>query len=334
MFALNRVWLALVSSAILSAFCSCSTRADDLPPKSLVIVTWNVEWMFDDYHADNRSELAIAQSAPSKEYWQTKVAAVASAIAATHAGIVALQEIEGDQTLAAVANQLKQQHNIHYRHAFIQGTDRFTEQDVGLLYSSGLMHYRRHEQTREMFESNRFYNLSKHLVAEFRWQSVASPLTVMTVHLRASEESEDIRARQARLAKHWLEPQLKQKQDVIVLGDFNSEQPVGEATGDMRELVDPNSPYPMIDLLQFSKPDQRRTHLIVDRSYDRILISPSLIEDGEGLDWVFQKIEVRDELVFRGKRDGHEHWDGRLKLPLDEFDVSDHFPVVATFELK
>ncbi len=318
----------------LLANCSCSTRANDTPPPRLVVVTWNVEWMFDDYRGDNRSELAIAQSAPSKEYWQAKVTAVAATIAATQATIVALQEIEGDQTLATIAAELRQQHNLNFRYAFIQGTDRHTEQDVGILFTSGLMHYRRHEQTREMFESNNFYNLSKHLVAEFRWRNVASPLTMMTVHQRATEESEDYRIRQARLAMHWLEPQLSQQQDVILLGDFNSEHPVGDASGDMQVLVGDNAPHALVDLLQFSQPGVRRTHLIVERSYDRILVSPSLVEDGPGLDWVFKEIGVRGELVVRGQNDGQAHWDQRLELPVAEFDTSDHFPVVATFELQ
>ncbi len=311
-----------------------SIRGNDEPPASLVVVTWNVEWMFDDYRGDNRSDLSVQQSAPSKEAWQAKVAAVASALAAMQANIIALQEIEGDQTLAAIAGELKQKHNLNYRFAFIQGTDRHTEHDVGLLFSSGLTHYRRHEQTKAMFASNNFYNLSKHLVAEFRWRTVESPLTLMTVHQRATEDAEDFRIRQARLARYWLEPQLAQGQDVILLGDLNTEQPVGDASGDMQELIGPTSPHPLVDLLKFAKPDQRRTHLILDRAYDRILVSPSLVEDGPGLDWVFKDIVVRGDLVVQGKPDGREHWDQRLTLPPSELDTSDHFPVVATFDLK
>jgi endonuclease/exonuclease/phosphatase family metal-dependent hydrolase len=262
------------------------------------------------------------------------VSAVAAAIAASQANIFALQEIEGDQTLAAITTELKQKHNLSYRYAFIQGTDRFTEQDVGILYTNGLTQYRRHEQTREMFTSNKFYNLSKHLVAEFHWKTIASPLTLMTVHLRATESAEDFRIRQSRLAMHWLEPQLAQKQDVILLGDINSERPVGDRTGDMQELLGDGLAHPLVDVLAQAAPTQRRTHLILDRAYDRILVSPSMMEDGPGLDWVFKKIEVRGDLCIRGQADGPEHWDQRLTLPPAEFDSSDHFPVIATFELK
>ena len=335
--------VTLFIAAIFTPFAARPSCAQDDPPAQLVVATWNVEWMYDDDLTDNRSDLSKEQSAPNQEFWRTKLSSVAAALAATGADIIALQEIEGDQTLIAIAAELRQKHNVNYRHAFIPGSDRFTEQDVGLLFRSGLTQYRRHEQNREMFDSNNFYNISKHLVAEFSWKSIASRMTVMTVHLRATVEAEDFRIRQARLARHWLEPQITQGEDVILLGDFNSEHPVGENTGDMQELAgigksatDGTSKKvaPLVDLLRFAPAAQRKTHVILPRAFDRILVSQSLIEDGPGKDWVFKQIEVRSDLVVRGKQDGPEHWDNRLTMPLDELDTSDHFPLVATFELK
>ncbi len=309
-------------------------RAQDAPPRALVVATWNVEWMYDDDKSDNRSDLAKEQSAPSKEFWQTKLSHVATVIAAINPDIIALQEIEGDQTLVAIAAELRQKHNKSFRHAFIAGSDRFTEQDVGLLFRNGLTQYRRHEQNREMFDSNNFYNLSKHLVGEFSWKSIASPLTLMTVHMRATEEAEEFRIKQARLARQWLEPQLARGEDVILLGDFNSEHPVGESTGDMAELIGSVKPPAMVDLLKFAPESQRTTHLILPRAFDRIVVSKSMVDDGPGVDWVFKQIVVRKDLVVRGKLDGQEHWDNRFTMSLDELDASDHAPLVATFELK
>lgn len=314
--------------------------ADQAPPM-LVVVTWNVEWMFDHELGDNRSDLAKQQSAPSFEYWKSKVANVAQVIAATKASIVALQEIEGDQTLIAIAAELREKHQLNYRFAFIQGSDRATEQDVGVLFQSGLTQYRRHEQSRAMFDSNQFYNLSKHLVAEFRWNPVDSPLTLMTVHYRATAEAEDLRIRQARLTKTFLGPQLKLNQDVILVGDMNSEHAVDDNSGDLRQLTAAGNEGgaadtgpELVDLLRFAPADQRRTHLILDRAYDRIMVSRSMVEDGPGMDWVFKQVSVRGDLVVRGQNDGPQHWDNRLTMPASELDVSDHYPVVAEFELK
>jgi len=332
----SRFFARLLATFALTSLCpfAAVVRAQDAPPRELVVATWNVEWMYDDDKSDNRSDLAKEQSAPSKEFWQTKLSNVATAIAAIDPDIIALQEIEGDQTLIAIAAELRQKHNKSYRHAFIAGSDRFTEQDVGLLFRNGLTQYRRHEQNREMFDSNNFYNLSKHLVGEFSWKSIDSPLTLMTVHMRATVEAEEFRIKQARLARHWLEPQLARGEDVILLGDLNSEHPAGESAGDMAELVGSAKPPAMVDLLKFAPDSQRTTHLILPRAFDRMVVSQSLMDDGPGSDWVFKQIEVRKDLSIRGKLDGQEHWDNRLTMSLDELDASDHAPLVATFELK
>ncbi len=179
---------------------SCWAQPYDAAPKSLSIMSWNVEWMFDDYLGDNRSKLAREQSALSSQGWQAKLAAVAQVVAEHAPSIVALQEIEGEQTLAAIAQEIRQSHKIAYRTAFIQGTDSFTEQDVGLLVRNGLVAYSRREQSKAMFDSGMYYNLSKHLFAEFRWAQVEQPLTVLNVHLRATEQAAAFRQRQARLA--------------------------------------------------------------------------------------------------------------------------------------
>lgn len=312
----------------------------DPAPATLKVMTWNVEWMYDDNKSDNRSDLAREQSAPSKEYWQWKVSAVAEAIAKSGAWIVALQEIEGDQTLAAIIGELREKHQLSYRYAFIQGMDSFTEQDVGLLYRDGLTEFRRHEQSRTMYDSQQYYNLSKHLVAVFRWSNVASPLTLMTTHFRATEEAEALRVRQARLARFWLQPALEQSSDVLLVGDLNAEPPAGQLRAEMQMLVDGPEPVTnsikLFDLLEKEVAEKRRTHLILDKQYDRLLASPSLMSDESGqLDWVFESIAVRGDLVIRGAGpDGETHWQNRLSMPLNELDTSDHFPVIATFQLK
>lgn len=312
----------------------------DPAPPMLRVMTWNVEWMFDDYLGDNRSELAREQSSPTKEFWQAKLSGVAEVIASAQPEIVALQEIEGKQTLADIASQLKSKHHQSYRYAFIEGSDSFTEQDVGLLVRGGMVSYRRHEQSKAMFDSEQFYNLSKHLAAEFRWDGLERPLTIMTVHLRATPEAEELRTRQAKLARHWLTQQLQAEEDVILLGDFNSEHaalglkstqaPVGEVAF----IVGSLGASPLVDLLSHLPGGPQSTHLVLDKQFDRIFASPSMLVDGPGQDWVFEKIEILAESVVRGKRDGQEHWSDRLTMPTAELDLSDHLPVLATFRKK
>lgn len=328
----------LALSQVLTFVCLLAAEAQAQPfdpaPRTLSIMSWNVEWMYDDYTGDNRSQLAKEQSAPNAQVWKDKVAAVAEVIANSKADIIALQEIEGDQTLLAIVEQIRSAHKTSYRQAFIQGTDRFTEQDVGLLVRSGLVSYRRQEQSKAMFDSGMYYNVSKHLIGEFRWENVASPLTVMNVHFRATVEAEEFRVRQAKLSRHWLEPALARGEDVILLGDFNSEAAPGVLEGDIAAIAGESDMPQMVDLLTRLENPQASTHLILDRQFDRIMVSKSLLEDGPGLDWSFVSIRILTDEIIRGQRDGAEHWDKRLSDPSAELDISDHFPVLATFELK
>ncbi|RMF44297.1 MAG: hypothetical protein D6753_02960, partial [Planctomycetota bacterium] len=207
----------------------------DPAPDRLSILSWNVEWMFDHDTRDNASRLSREQSAPSQAYWEAKLRGVADVIAASRAHIVALQEIEGVQTLRDLQDEIDDRHGIHYRFAFIPGTDTATEQDVGLLVrsASGLVAYCRHEQSYAMFSSREYYNLSKHIVAHFRWSNVAAPLVLLNLHLRATPEAEEIREKQIKLARRWMQPYLESGADVLIVGDFNTEYMVGQAGGDL-----------------------------------------------------------------------------------------------------
>lgn len=330
------LWLGLASGSWTIAH----GQPFDPAPEALRVMSWNVEWMFDDDLQDNDSPLAREQSAPSTEYWNSKLSGVASVIAQAQPDILALQEIEGRQTLSDLVRELKDTHRLSYRYAFIEGNDSFTEQDVGVLYSSGLVAYGRREQSRAMFNSQEFYNLSKHILAEFRWEGVTSPLVVLNVHLRATAEAEGLRVRQTRLISRWLSPNLTAGQDVIVLGDFNAEGPAtpansGAASPELAVLLGAGEPPMMHDLLaQLTTTPPPTTHLILDKQFDRILASHSLMVDEPGTDWSLQSVEVWRQGVIRGAADGAGHWDKRLKLPTDDLDLSDHFPVVAVFVLR
>lgn len=324
------------SVGMLSDECACGQSGKtveqlyDSAPEKLSVMTWNVEWMF-DYRKQGNSKLAAEQSAPSEEYWNWKLKSVAKVIAAEEPHIVALQEIEDGSTLGALRGVLKELGH-SYRYCFINGRDTFTGQDVGFLMKSGLVGYSRREQSKVMYDSNDYRNISKHLIGEFRWHEVERPMTILNVHFYARAEAEDRRVKQARLARHFLTDALEEEHDCILLGDTNSEHTPGRMVGDVEAIVG-NAPT-MIDLLTKADQPNLPTHLVLEKQFDRIYISSSLMEDGPGKDWVFKSIRIVTDGVINGQRDGEEHWDGRLTMSTDELDVSDHFPVVAEFELK
>jgi hypothetical protein len=193
-----------------------------------------------------------------------------------------------------------------------------------------------------MFDSKEFYSLSKHILGYFEWQSGGNTerVTILNSHFRAKAEEGEIRRKQAKLARRWLQPALDSNQNVIILGDLNIEDPAGQASpnSELAELLGRNTPSPsddLFDVLESLAPENRRTHLILDKQFDRILISQSLKEDDPNAkDLVFEKAEVLPQHTIRGKGPDLDHWDALYQTPHDERDLSDHYPMMSTFRFK
>lgn len=311
----------------------------DRAPSDLKIATWNLEWFFDDFTANNRSDVAKEQSAPDRAQWDWRVGNFAAAIAKFEPTILAVQEIEDRGVMQNLTKVLKEQFNLSYRVAFIDGFDSGTEQDVAVIFRSGLVELSRREQNNSMFESKEFYNLSKHLITRFEWQNGdrVIPLTLLNLHLRATPDAAELRQKQTKLAHEWMRKAIMRGENVIIIGDLNVEESVGEvkAGGDgMHTLLGLDTPEPndnLVDLLERAPVEKRRTHLILDKQFDRILASPTLV-DGKG-GYRFKQIEVLSQWNIRGTGPDADHWDTRYTKDYAERDLSDHHPVMATFEL-
>lgn len=331
----------LVGVAVWITFFLGGRAYADKAPEKLTIATWNLEWFFDDQKNNNRSDTAIQQSPPSKEEWEWKLQVTVDAIAAFRPTILAVQEIEDRAVMQSVTRLLKEKHNLSYRVAFIEGFDSGTEQDVAILYRSGLVEFSRREQTSEMFASNDYYNLSKHLFATFEWQvgERTESLTILNLHLRATADAADIRKRQCRLAHTWLRKKLLAGENIVLLGDLNVEEPAGVVSPDgdgMHVLLGRETQEEaddLRDLLERISADQRRTHLILDKQFDRILVSKPILEASKtGIH--FESIEVLSRFNIRGKEADKDHWDTRFTKDRSERDISDHHPVMATFTIR
>ena len=336
---LNRT---IVSLAFLSIFWvpglpSCAT---DPAPSEIVIATWNVEWFFDHDQSDNKSPLAKELSAPTAADWHWKRDSVAQVIAGIKPTILALQEIENEKVVRELAAVLSNKHNLHYQVAYLNGRDTYTEQDVAYLYTSGFQKCERREQSQEMADSKQYYNLSKHLFATFRWASGSGEqtLTLCNVHLRAGQRGAEPRLKQCRLLRHWTAPMIASDENVIILGDINTPSVCDQIkpTDDLATLCGVplrRTKNNLYDLHLKLSPDQRATHMI-GKQFDHVLISPALLKDNTGeSDLIFNRIESYKDLVVNGKQDT-DHFNGFYSIPSSERDVSDHYPVVATFQIK
>jgi endonuclease/exonuclease/phosphatase family metal-dependent hydrolase len=344
------MWSSIPHAFVLAAFgmFGASTLvaqefAADSPPAALKIATWNLEWFFDANPGDNRSKIAKEEAAPNEAAWKWKRDAIADAIASMKPTIIALQEIEGKTVLHDLVDQLKNAHRMSYRIAFVEGFDGSTEQDVGILFQNGCVEYSRREQNTKMFESRLFYSLSKHLFAKFEWDANgrSEKLTLLNVHLRAREEAAKERQQQAKLAHFLLRDQIIAGENIVFLGDMNLESKAGvnmkddDGINNLLGRSTPSTDDDLVDLHTKLAGDKSRTHLVLDRQFDRILVSRSMIEDEPKIkDWVFEKIEVLPEAVIRGKDPVDDHWEKRYTKPTEQRELSDHFPVMATFLLK
>ena len=339
---------ALLRLALVLALTAANGLASaDEKPEKLTIATWNLEWFFDQYTGDNSAELAKKQSAPTREDWDWKLAGVAKVISEIKPDILALQEVENRRVLFYLNQKLKSEYGLNYRIAFVEGEDFFTEQDVAIMALSGLTGYGRKERTKEQLEENKpakdkkFYPINKHIVADFEWGRDAEKerLTIINLHTRAMTNGAEIRKRQARLTREWMKEHVTAGQNFIILGDLNSDELADATTTDcdmgiFLGLDTPSKDDDLFDTHLKLSGDIKASHLN-NMQYDRILCTEALMKDDPSRsDLVFKSSIIRRDLVVRGKLQDKDHMDIFWLIPEDERDVSDHYPLVAEFEVK
>jgi endonuclease/exonuclease/phosphatase family metal-dependent hydrolase len=313
--------------------------------KELTVMTWNLEWFYDEHQGDNYSKLAKEKSAPSRAEWDWKRDEIAKSLAAARPSIVGVQEVESRRILWYLSRALERNHKLDYQELGVQSRDFFTEQDVGILirHPVDVVSIFQGGYPKRLRDTQRYYDVTKHLMAvlEFPTGQTSERVFVMNVHLRSRAEGEPLRLRQARLLHRWIAERILAGENVIVLGDFNTEErgtttrpesDIGIASG----LETATTEDDLVDLNLRLPTGDRQTHLLDGRQFDRILCSRSLLtDDPDRVDLVFKKIEVRRDLAIRGEPDlPEQHWESYWAMPVDERDLSDHYPVIATFEAR
>ena len=308
-------------------------------------MTWNLEWFYDDESGDNFSKLGREKSAPGRPAWAWHRDAIAKSIQKVQPTILATQEIENRRVLWYLTQALERDHSLAYEELCNESGDHFTEQDVGFLFRAPaeVLSVQQFMQTRKMKETKNYYDVTKHVLGNFEFPAGkgVERVLVMNIHLRSRAEGQELRMRQARLIHHWLAPMIARGENVIVLGDTNTEEKgnltrresdLGILCGSETERTDDD----LYDLhLQLPR-GQRQTHLLPDRQFDRIMVSKSLLDDDPNRpDLVFESIDVLRDLAIQGKLDTpEEHWEKFWEMRADERDLSDHFPVQATFRIQ
>lgn len=313
----------------------------DPRPDEVVICSWNVEWLFDDYDGDNYADLAKKMKAPSRADWDWKLAGVEKVVREIKPTILALQEIENQRVLFYLTQRFRSDADFKYRISFVEGTDYFTEQDVGLLSLSGLTGFGRREQSKEEFDDKRHMAVTKHIFATYEWGTGPDRerVTLCNMHLRARGDAANLRVRQAALIRTWIKELIQKGENVVLIGDMNSDEFANGTTesgdiGTMRGLNTPEKDDDLFDTLVELKDKDRHTHLN-GQQYDRILLSKSLVEDDPTRkDLSFKSVAIRRDLVIRGKEQDKDHMDIFWTIPEPERDISDHYPLVVKLDYK
>lgn len=337
-------WISLFLSLFLVATgCDAQSppaRSAEAPP--LKIVTWNLEWFYDANRENNESDLAREQSAVSAKAYQQRLTAAAAEITALAPDILAVQEIENRSVLKQLADAVKKAGGKPYRVVFIQGRDRATEQDVGVLVSEHLG--RVNAERIEEAEPNRFRDRdryqwpSKHLAVKIDRDGKlgVGPLVLITAHLKAgpNRSDEEQRIRQARVINEYATLMMERGWHAVALGDFNASEPYDKTTaqnamGVLTGLDSPGTDDDLIDLHAKLPANGRGTHG-TNRELDRIATSLSL---ANGPKWKLESIRVATPTRGVPRADSRE-WDNPNRRFEPGAAVSDHFPVEAVFKRK
>lgn len=337
--------LSLLSLLVVSPTLAQSPSGDAASgAPTFTVMTWNLEWFYDEYQGDNFSKLAREKSAPSRAEWDWRRDAVARSLAKANPSLVALQEVENRRVTWYLCRALSRNHQLEYDELGIESRDHFTEQDVALLHRPpvDVLSMTQRGYPKRLRSTNDYYDVTKHLIAEFELPAGDQIETVLVVnlHLRARAEAESIRVRQARLVHRWIAEAVTAGRNVLVLGDFNTEEMLPENRPDrdvgiISGLHTSETSDDLVDITLHLVRNNQPTH-VLGRVYDRILCSRSMIEDDPNrADLVFSNVELRKDLAIQsGPDDRQQHWDNYWDLPQSERDLSDHYPVMATFEIK
>ena len=289
----------------------------------LKVATWNIKLFFDHDSSDNPSSTAQSFEAPSEEEWNWRVNQVAKVIATLEPTVIGLQEIEDLGATSAISDALKNNHGLDYDISFVQGKDTYTEQDVVFLIKKGIQF----TGTRYHFSHRgveHYKNLSKHQRLSFKFGG--EQFIIVVAHLSTTPHD---RMRQARTLREWVEQDLNSG-NLIVMGDLNSKYFPADVTGttDLGVILGLETPSASDDLIDYSGSIPRHFQKTWQGKspLDRIMLSQTLT-DTSG--FTARGIFNHRNLVVRGSNKNGK--DCKWTIPQSERDLSDHFPLMATF---
>ncbi|HET6566949.1 MAG TPA: endonuclease/exonuclease/phosphatase family protein [Rhodothermales bacterium] len=318
---------ALVFLFILSG---CISRSRQPPPSAPAhyahdgfrIAAYNGEFLFDGTGNEGQADFPWKDD-PLKA--QEHLRRVGDVIRSLDADVVMLAEVENDAVLKALIDGPLA--GMGYRAYFVQGTDTFTGQDVGLLSRVPISFVGRTDERVRVAGSEDTYGVSKNIYARLNFRGI--PTTLIGLHFLAQPDNRDRKAHreaQAEVIRRLVVREQASGRAVAVLGDFNDFdtqpdisghksitrvlQTIKEAgTGASDDLVNVMLRVPRRQRYTdfYDRNDNGEVDAGEYSALDHILLSPALFQ---------RVVEV-----------SYFH-------PYDPTQVSDHFPIVVTLGLN
>ncbi|HMB92602.1 MAG TPA: endonuclease/exonuclease/phosphatase family protein [Rhodothermales bacterium] len=287
------------------------------------VATVNTEFMFDGMGDEGQASFPHQGDPEKARAHRDRVGEIVRMI---DADVIMMEEVEDGSVMQKLVDESLA--DAGYTVHFVQGNDRFTGQDVGLLSRVPIEKIGRLDERVNVGASTDTYGVSKNMYARLMLGTV--PTTIVGLHFLARPDDpgrKDRREAQAEVIRRFIAKEIDDGRAVIVLGDFNDfddatldiggNQPITDVlariksagSGDEDDLRNVIAEVPQSQ--RFTSHYDRNDNDVVDvgefSAIDHILLSPDLYR------------RVREVFYV------HAH---------DPTVYTDHFPIVVNLDVR
>ena len=323
-----RVALVALVALVQSSFASATTchaapivasdRRASPSATSLTFATWNAKWLFDGVNDVAASPYANGDAAAASAHAD----AVRAVVQAVDADCVVIVENETCETLARAANA-----SPAYARGMVDGTDSATQQEVGMLtkidFSSNLVRTE-NRATWDASQSSCAYSGSKESgVSKHFWTRISVSgryVSVIGAHLKANPTQPSScaqREAQVEVLRAIAKARYDAGDAVIVAGDLND-------YSDRHVDAGNNSPTSKV---------LKRLRDFNDDGVDELEEVGGRIAQVSRYTWQSGSSKAKLDYILTSRAD-IEVVSAAIRHDLVTSSVSDHFPLVATLDIK
>jgi endonuclease/exonuclease/phosphatase family metal-dependent hydrolase len=200
----------------------------------LRVATVNTEFMFDGLGDEGQASFPHQGDPEKARAHRDRVGEIVRMI---DADVIMMEEVEDGSVMQKLVDESLA--DAGYTVHFVQGNDRFTGQDVGLLSRVPVEKIGRLDERVNVGASTDTYGVSKNMYARLTLGTV--PTTIVGLHFLARPDDssrKDRREAQAEVIRRFIAKEIDDGRAVIVLGDFNDFDDATLDIGGSRPITD------------------------------------------------------------------------------------------------